>query len=206
MDKQEYIKSFINLKIPQLELILREEKKRKNVEPSIGFETGRFLGFLIRLIQAKRVLEIGTCLGFSTVCIADSLRETGGKLVAIEYNEKFFNETNKNIADAGLEEYVDINLGDARKLVKNLTEPFDLILQDADKALYPAMFEETVKLTRKHGIIIADDTLFSVMGLPKCLYSAQLDKYNKLVFSDKRLYSTILPIGDGITISVKLTE
>ena len=133
------------------------------------------------------------------------LKETNGQLISIEYNEQLFNETKKNVKLAGLDQYVDLRLGDASEVIKTLEGPFDIIIQDSDKKLYPEMLEDCVQLIRVNGMIVADDTLFKPMGIPD-KFSKPMDEYNQKVFLDTRLYSTILPIGDGVTISVKVKE
>ncbi len=201
----EYILSFIAFDNKQLSVISEQERRRNDIQPSVGPEVAKLLGLLIRVVNAKRVLEIGTCLGYSTVWFGQAVKETNGKLVSIEYNEQLFNETKKNVELAGLDQYVDLRLGDASEEIKTLEGPFDIIIQDSDKKLYPEMLEDCVQLIRVNGMIVADDTLFKPMGIPD-KFSKPMDEYNQKVFLDTRLYSTILPIGDGVTISVKVKE
>lgn len=206
MDKvKEYIDSFIDFNNKQLEEICKQEEKRNDIRPSIGLETGRFLGLLIRSMQAKRVMEFGTCLGYSTVWIAQALKETGGKLTSVEYDKELYETTKRNVELAGLSDIVDLRLGDASKIINEVEGLFDIILQDSDKALYVPMLEKCIELTRKNGLIIADDVLFKPMGIPE-IFSTLMDEYVKKVFSDNRLYTTILPIGDGAAISTKLCD
>jgi predicted O-methyltransferase YrrM len=178
---------------------------RNDTSPNIGLQAGRLLSLIIQMIQAKRVLEFGTCLGYSTVWLAEALRTTGGKLISIEQNEEFFKITRENITEAGLSNIVELMLGDASTIIGRVEGPFDMILQDSDKKLYSKMLDRCIELTRKNGLIIADDALFKPMGIGEVL-SEPIHKYNQQIFSDKRLFSTILPISDGVAISVKLTD
>lgn len=200
-----YIASFLSVDNVQLETLALEEMNRNDVQPSIGPEVGKLLGLLIRLMRAQHVLELGTCLGYSTIWLAQALQATGGKLLSIEYNDDLFEETHKNIAIAGLADVVELVRGDARIVIEQLDGPFDMIVQDSDKSLYPLLLERCIKLTRKFGIIVADDALFKPRGIPTFL-SEPTHHYNQQVFADARLYSTILPIGDGLTLSVKLSD
>lgn len=201
----EYIENFISIDNELLKAIASEEKNRTDIQPSVGLEAGKTLGLLIRLINAKRVLEFGSCIGYSTIWLAEALRYTGGKLVSIEYDKKLYEEAKKNIFEAGLSSVVELILGDAQTVVEETIGQFDMVLQDSSKELYPEMLEKCISITRKNGLIIADDTLFRPMGIaPK--FSEPVHRYNEKVFKDQRLYSTILPIGDGVTISVKLTD
>ncbi len=204
-DTANYIASFLSLDNIQLEAVAHEEMQRDDIQPSIGPEVGKLLGLLIRLMRARRVLEMGTCLGYSTIWLAQALQTTGGKLVSIEYKDDLFEDTRRNIALAGLTDVVELIKGDARVIIEQVHGPFDMILQDSDKNLYPLLLERSIALTRQYGIIVADDALFKPRGIPAAL-SEPMHDYNQRVFADTRLYSTILPIGDGVTISVKLCD
>jgi predicted O-methyltransferase YrrM len=201
----EYIESLIPAGNEQLVKIIHQQDTRNDTSPNIGLQAGRFLSLLIQMIQAKRVLEFGTCLGYSTVWLAEALRTTGGKLISIEQKKEFLEITRKNIVETGLSEFVDLIWGNANIVIDQVEGPFDLILQDSDKKLYPQMLDRCIEITRKNGLIVADDALFKPMGVEEKL-SEPIHKYNEQIFSDKRLFSTILPIGDGVAISVKLTD
>jgi predicted O-methyltransferase YrrM len=153
-------------------------------------------------MDVRRALEFGTCIGYSTLFLSQALEKTNGRLTAIEVNEKFFQETERNVERAGLSRIVELIHGDASQVIDDLKGPFDLILQDAAKGLYAVMLERCVQLVRPGGVIVADDALFRPMGFREELSQA-MDEYNEKVFADARLVSTILPIGDGLTISVR---
>ena len=202
MDISKYIENFIKIDNPVLERLTKEYEQRVDISPCIGLQTGRFVSWLIKLTNAKKVLELGTCIGYSTVTLAEAVKNNKGKLTAIEISPNHCNETTKNLQEAGLIQYVNLIHGDGSKELEKLEGEFDLILQDSLKVLYPSMLEECIKKTKTGGIIIADDTLFHPLG-KKEKFSKPMDEYNKLVFADSRLESTILPIGDGLTISIK---
>jgi len=202
---REYIEGFITIDNKQLMAIKDQGEDRKDIQPSIGAEVGKLLGLLIRQNNAKRVLEFGTCLGYSTVWIAQALKETGGELISVEYREDLYESTKRNIELAGLSDTVELILGDASKVIKSVEGPFDIIIQDSDKSLYSSMLEDCIRLTRKNGLIIADDALFKPMGIPE-KFSNPVHEYVQKVFSDPRLYSTLLSIGDGVVLSTKLCE
>jgi predicted O-methyltransferase YrrM len=198
-----YIASFLALDNDYLTLVAAQEDILPDVRPSIGPQAGRFLGLLVRLVRAERVLELGTSLGYSAIWLGEALRETGGRLISVEVDAELFRRARQNVLAAGLSDVVELVLGDAPCVVEALEGPFDLILQDSDKALYPHLLERCIDLTRLYGVIVADDALFQPLGRPDRL-SAPIDQYNHKVFSDPRLYSSILPIGDGLTLSVKV--
>jgi predicted O-methyltransferase YrrM len=200
-----YIMSFIGSENDGLSRIAGQGEELENIQPSIGEEAGRFLALLVRALQAKRVLELGTSLGYSTVWLGQALRDTAGTLTTIERNEDLFRKAVANVAAAGLSDIVKLIHGDASSVLDGLGGPYDIILQDCDKALYPVLMDRCVELTRRHGVIVADDALFKPKGI-EAKFSDPIDEYNRLVFADPRLYSTILPIGDGITLSVRLQD
>ena len=200
-----YIINFLALDNMALETVAQQELVRSDIQPSIGPEVGKLLGLLIRLTRAQRVLEMGTCLGYSTIWLAQALRATGGKLVSVEYRENLFEDTQRNLELAGLADVVELIQGDARAIVEQVQGPFDMIVQDSDKQLYSLLLERCIILTRKFGLLVADDALFKPHGIPAA-FSEPVHEYNQRVFADPRLYSTILPIGDGVTISLKLCD
>ncbi len=203
MDKAlSYIENFLTYPHPVLAELEAAYRDREDLPPHIGIHVGVFLSWLVQLIQAGRVLEFGTAVGYSTVFLGQALRETGGTLTAVECDETNFQETSRNIERAGLVDVVELICGDANQIIDNLKGPFDLILQDAAKALYPVMLEKCVQRIRPGGIIAADDALFRPMGVREEL-SQFMDEYNRKVFAHPQLVSTILPIGDGLTISMK---
>ena len=203
----DYIEQFLQSDNKHLDKIFSDVRIRDNrkIQPEIGLPVGKFIGLIIRTIDAKRVQEFGTCLGYSTIWIAEALKHTKGKLTAIELESELFAETKRNVKQAGLENIVELIQGDASVIIDKLEPPFDLILQDSDKPLYPVMLEKCINLVRKNGLLLADDALLKPMKVQKEL-SKPLHRYNEMVFADKRLYSTILPIGDGLTVSVKMED
>jgi predicted O-methyltransferase YrrM len=202
-DIQDYINKYVKYPHPHLETIDQENIHREDISPNIGREVASLIDLLIRAIQAKNVLEFGTCVGFSTVTLANALRKTGGHLTAIEIHPRLIEETRVNLEKADLRALVTLICGDANQVLHNLEGPFDLILQDSDKPLYPQMVDKCVDLLRVGGLLAADDTLFPAMPIPE-KYKPVIDEYNQRVFNHPKLISTILPIGDGLSISLKI--
>lgn len=187
---------------PILARLLKEHKERIDIIPCIGEEASSFIYWLLRLINAKKVVEFGSCIGYSTIVIGEAMKANGGHLISIEIAKNHYAEAVKNVKESGLSDYVTIINGDAKTEFEKLSGPFDFIMQDSLKALYPAMVEECIKKLRAGGVMIADDTLFLPAGKPEKL-SVPIDNYNKLVFANPNLVSAILPIRDGLTISFK---
>ena len=204
MDYFEYLRHFIKRDSALLTRIENESKLRDDIQPSVEPELGKFLGLIVRLTKAEKILEIGSGIGYSTIWLAEAVKITDGKVVTIDNHERTHKELLKNISNAGLGKWIEIKHGNAEDIVPSLSGSWDIIFQDGGKYLYPVIYEQIFNLTRTGGLIIADDTLFKVNpGVRKGLGN-YMDEYNKIVFADSRLYSTILPVGHGITVSLKL--
>lgn len=173
---------------------------RSFVEP----ELARLINALIISLNAKKVLELGTCIGYSGIWMAEALKRTDGMLTTIDYDLALLKEARVNFEKADVTDRIKIIEGDITEVTKRLKDgSFDMVFQDARKALYPAMLEECIRLVRPGGMIIADDTLYSRKGTAEKI-NRHLEEYNRLAMNDKRLYSVILPIGQGVTLSVKI--
>jgi len=197
----EYIERFLHLPNPVLAEI-DADNADPATEPNIGLHVGSFLVWLIHTIRAQRVLEFGACLGYSTIFLGEALRETGGALIAVESDEGFYRASLANVERAGLSDVVRLIHGDAAEVIRALAGPFDLILQDSAKPLYPEMLAACIDKLRPCGVLAADDALFVPMGVREKL-AAPVHEYLTRVFADPRLTSTVLPIGDGLALSVR---
>jgi predicted O-methyltransferase YrrM len=202
MTIEDYIHEFIAPDLPVLEAITAEQNARDDTRPNVGLDVGRLLGLLVRLLGAKRVLEFGTCLGYSAVWLADALRETDGHLTSIELDHALVVSARAYLQQAGLADHAEVLEGDAAEVVRTLDGPYDLILQDSAKSLYPEMLEDCIRLLRPGGVLAMDDALFKPMGIPE-KFSAPVHRANQLAFADSRLHCTLLPIGDGLLLCVK---
>ncbi len=197
-----YIDQWLTFPLPILTEIDQENRQRRDIEPNIGKQTGAMIDWIGSVIKAKHVLEFGTCLGFSTIYLANLVKPFQGTVTSIELSEARIKETEKNLEQAGLRKYVNLIHGDALVEIKKLQGPFDLILQDSQKIFYKDMLEDCVRLLRKDGILFSDDTLFPAMDVPQ-KYQQPIHDYNQAVFNHPLLKNILLPIGDGLTLSVK---
>ncbi|HWZ96469.1 MAG TPA: O-methyltransferase [Candidatus Dormibacteraeota bacterium] len=123
---------------------------------------GKLLMLTAQMVGARKILEVGTLGGYSTIWLARGLA-AGGKLITLEYEKKHADVAQKNIARAGLEGQVEVRVGDATKTMPELvaegTGPFDLIFLDANKDGYPIYYDWSLKLSRKGTVIIADNVV-----------------------------------------------
>ncbi|OQY39403.1 MAG: hypothetical protein B6226_01995 [Candidatus Cloacimonetes bacterium 4572_65] len=197
-----YINSFIEYPNPLLESLEEQHKSRINIQPNMTKQGAQLLYMLILMNKTKRVLEIGTCVGYSAIWAGEALRKCAGELITIEKDIRFVKENIINIGQAGLSDIITVKHGDARDVIKELSGEFDLIIIDSNKPLYNDIIDTCINMLKDGGLIFADDTLFKPMGFKDRL-ALPMDQYNKYVCNHPELVTTILPLGDGITLSVK---
>ncbi len=175
-----------------------------NVKP----EEGRFLQFLVRACGVKKAVEIGTLGGYSGTWIARGL-VPGGKLITLEKEPQHATIAQEHFKEAGLENLVEIRVGDAHTSLRGLTRagPFDFVFIDAEKTGYPAYLDWALENVRLGGLIGAHNAFRrgSVAGLAQeDEYTEIMQEFNQRVADEPRLLSTIFPAGDGMLVAVKI--
>lgn len=168
----------------------------------ISPENGKFLFMLIKIINAKRVLEIGTLTGYSSIWMARALPEDG-KLTTLEINPDHAEEARMNFKNAGLDNKIELILGSAMESITGLSnEKFDFVFIDADKTGYPEYFDKVISMMNKGGLITADNTLRDgdVVKENPDEGTKTIQVFNKKVANDPRVESLLVPISDGLTV------
>ncbi|MCK5807950.1 O-methyltransferase [bacterium] len=206
-DTEKYIRNFITRPISIMTQLESKNSVRNDIQPPIEPEIGQLLAFLIRSYHAKTVLEIGTGNGYSTLWLQSAL-PPDGHITTIDSKRRLHDEAVKTFTESGTINQITALFGEAEKLIpalaQNKPESFDFIFQDAGKYLYPQLLDATVALLKPGGIIVADDTLFKVNDTIRENLGKHTHQYNEVVFADRRLFSTIVPIGHGLTLSLKV--
>lgn len=206
---QGYAERFTSDESPLLQE-LREltyaERKDKNMLS--GFYQGRLLSMIGRIAQPKVVLEIGTYMGYSALCLAEGLAD-GGKVITIDVNE----ETNAVAKDfwerAGMSDSIEPHLGEASDIIPGLDETFDIVFIDADKENYSNYFDLVIEKTAAGGLIIADNVLWSgdvlnaEAGKEVKPSTNALHEYNMKIRLDRRVSNILLAVRDGLMIARK---
>lgn len=191
---------------PEILTELTRETHLKVVQPRMitGHFQGRVLSLLSKIISPKNILEIGTYTGYSAICLAEGLQQTG-ELHTIEVNEELHDLQRKYFDKSGYGTQIVQHTGDALDIVPTLNLCFDLIFIDAQKVNYDAYFEAAIKKTRSGSIILSDNVLWSgkvVEPLAKSdKATAVLIDYNQKLKNDPRVETVILPVRDGLTLS-----
>ena len=191
---------------PQLLKELSRETWQKILNPRMlsGAFQGRVLAMLSKLIQPKNILEIGTYTGYSTLCLAEGLAKNG-KLITIDKNEELESFQNKYFQKSNFRSQIHQKIGNAIQIIPKLDEKFDLVFIDADKSNYVNYFHLVIDKMNSGGIILSDNVLWSGKVIeelnPKDTDTKVLLEYNKLLNTDERIETVLLPIRDGLTIS-----
>jgi predicted O-methyltransferase YrrM len=178
--------------------------------PLVDAEVGALLRVLATAIGASRILEIGTAIGYSGIWLAGAL-PPDGMLITIEMNEARASEARENFARAGLADRVSIVVGDAQLKLAKLSGPFDLIFQDGSKQLYSPLLDRLVALLRPRGLLVTDNVLWDGEVAPGYVAEPKRDPsdtraiadYNARVAAHPALITSIVPLRDGLSISVK---
>jgi len=173
---------------------------------SIGRDTGIFYNILLQNMGAKKILEIGMSVGYSTIWFADSISKIStGKIITIDHDEKKIERAKQNFEEAGVSNLINIHYGDALKILSdiknesNSNESFDFIFIDADKERYIQYFEAVLPMVKPGGIIGADNILFPER------FQKFTNLYVKHVRKNPSIRSITIPIDNGEELSLKLT-
>jgi caffeoyl-CoA O-methyltransferase len=205
----QYISSLFAVEDSSLRMAREESPKRGLPSISIKPEEGRFLQFLVRACGAKKAVEIGSLGGYSGIWIGRGLLP-GGKLYTLDKDGKHAEVAREHFAAAGLQDVIEILIGDAHRSLLEIKElgPFDFVFIDAEKPGYPAYFDWAIENTREGGIIAAHNAFRkgTVVGIGQDDdHSELMRQFNQQIANEKRLISTIYPAGDGTLISVKIS-
>lgn len=171
-----------------------------------GREAGGLLSTISRIVAPRRILELGVFTGYSTVCLAEGL-VPDGRIDAIEINDELEDIIREGYGKAGISDKVNLLLGDALVILPELDNAYDLIYIDANKRQYPDYWRLTSGKVRPGGVIIADNTTWDGKVIeepaPRDVQSAGILEFNEMVAGDNRFRSLMLPLRDGMTISIR---
>jgi predicted O-methyltransferase YrrM len=190
---------------------LREEtaahpRARMQITP----EQGQLMGILTRLLNVSRAIEIGVFTGYSSICVASAMGPKG-LLIACDVSEEYTSIARRYWADAGVESRIDLRLGPALDTLADLLDAgqaghFDLAFIDADKSNYLPYYENCLRLLRPGGLLLIDNTLWSGRVADPSVLDADtlaLRELNDFLSRDSRVWTALLPVGDGLTVALK---
>ncbi|QQS42511.1 MAG: O-methyltransferase [Acidobacteriota bacterium] len=193
------------------ELRLKTFSERNDKNMLSGFYQGRLLSFLSNMLAPKCVLEIGTYVGYSALCLAEGLAP-GGKVITIDVDEDTNAIAQEYWARAGYSDQIDARLGEAAVVIAGIDESLDLVFIDADKENYSNYFDLVFPKLRLGGLIVADNVLWSgdvlnaEAGKDVKESTSALHEYNLKIDADPRVSNILLAVRDGLMIARKERE
>ncbi|MBC8220372.1 MAG: class I SAM-dependent methyltransferase [Proteobacteria bacterium] len=191
---------------------LRDETaSHPNANMQISPEQGQFMQMLVRLIGAKKVVEVGVFTGYSSLAVALALPETG-RIVACDVSEEYTSIARRYWEKAEIADKVDLRLAPAVETLDHLlkhdqgAETFDMAFIDADKESYLLYYERILKLLRPGGLMLVDNVLWSGLPADPEHHDSNTDairEFNAFLFQDERIDLSLLPLADGLTLARK---
>ncbi len=204
---QPEINAYLERLIPERDDVLTEMEeiaKKKNF-PIVGPLVGRLLAQLTLLTKAKRILELGSGFGYSAYWFAKAAGENG-RVICTDGEASNRERALEYLKRGGIINRVDFRVGNALEIIDELDGQFDIILNDIDKEDYPEALQKGVPRLKRGGLLITDNVIWSGRVLernPDKSTQAILE-FNKLIYESRELWTTIIPLRDGVSVSLKL--
>ena len=184
---------------------IKEEALKEHI-PIIMDDTLEVLDKILKQIKPKKILEIGTAVGYSAICFSEYL-EADGIIDTIERDEERVKEAIKNITELGLDKKINILQGDAVEILPTLQNKYDMVFIDAAKGKYPFFLQQALRMLNKTGVILADNVLYKGYVMSDYNKHKQrtavrnLREYIAEVTQNPELETEILEVGDGLAVS-----
>ena len=210
MDKREYIVSLIQEEDEPLKTMRAIASRTETYAPIVPSETAQLLKTLLHIIKPKRILEIGTAIGYSAILMAKNTAEDC-EIITIERYEKVADIAINNIFEAGFEKRIRVVKGEAVDIINWLDGGFDLVFMDGAKGQYIEFLPRILELLKKGGVLITDDVLYhepneeknATERHRKYTIVQRLRKYLEVICNHPELETTVLEAGEGIAISYR---
>ncbi len=207
----DYMEQYLRGLIPEYSGVLAEleEFAEKNLVPIVQKETSKFLQFMITLKKPRKILELGTAIGYSSILMSLTSGNTV-HITTIERDENMVNIARNNIKKMNLDSNINVVQGECLEMLENLDDKYDMIFMDAGKGHYGNFLPHCLRMLKDDGVIIADNVLFRGMVANKELVKRRkitivkrMKSYLDIVSKDKDLVTTVLPMGDGIALTIR---
>jgi predicted O-methyltransferase YrrM len=188
-----------------------ETASHPRAQMQIAPEQGHFMALLVRLLGARRALEVGVFTGYSSMVVAKAMGPEG-RVVALDVSEEFTSIARRHWAHAGVADRIDLRLAPAADSLRALVaqgqrDSFDFAFIDADKVNYDTYYEYALQLVRQGGLIAVDNVLWGgAVADPsdRTPDTQALRALNEKIHADRRVFATLLPVADGLTLAIKL--
>ena len=206
----EYLLS-VSLREPDILRELRHETAQdENAHMQISPEQGQFMALLVKLLGARRTLEIGVYTGYSSLCIGLALPE-GGRVVACDVNPEWTDTAKRYWRKAGMQDRIELHLGPAQQTLEGFiakgNESFDFAFIDADKKNYDMYYEYCLQLVRPGGLIAIDNMLWKGAVADTAINdddTAAIRALNRKMQADPRVETSLVPIADGLALARRI--
>jgi len=206
---QEDVEDYIYDLLPKRDAVVNEmeDYAAENDIPIIGPAVARLLSLFVQVSGAKRIFEMGSAIGYSTIWLA---RAAGpkGKMFYTDGDPEKARRAQDYFRRAGVAKRIDVKVGDAMELLKKTSGTFDIIFNDVDKHQYPAALRVALPKLRRGGLLITDNTIWSGKAARPAAEGDDdtkgVQEFNRLVYDSKALYPVLLPLRDGVTVCRKL--
>ncbi len=200
---EKYITGLLPERDPVL-LEMEEEAARRDI-PIIGPVVGNFLAVLVRLSGARRIFELGSAIGYSTIWLARAAGP-GAEVHYTDGNPANALQARRYFERAGVANLITIHVGDALQELAATPGTFDFLFNDIDKEGYPAALRQVPPRLRSGGLFVTDNALWHERVLkPEDAAAQAVVQFNRDLFASRDLATTLVPIRDGVTVSVKLS-
>lgn len=204
---EDYILNHIDKETPLLAKLNRDTHLRiLNPRMMSGHLQGRILKMFCRMIQPKKILELGTFTGYSALCMAEGLTDDA-IIHTIEHDDELEEMILQTFEKSNFKNQIKLHIGEALEVIETLNESFDLVFIDADKRQYLDYYEAVFPKVRKGGFILADNTLWAGKVVQPLQHNDKqteaILRFNDFVTNDSRVEKVILPLRDGLTILMK---
>jgi len=205
---QDDVEQYLYELLPERDAVISEMERyaAEHRVPIIGPAVARLLALLAQVSGAKRIFEMGSAIGYSTIWLA---RAAGpkGKVHYTDGNPANAKRAGDYFKRAGVAKRIDVHVGDALELLKKTPGKFDLIFNDVDKHQYPDALRVALPKLKRGGLFITDNTLWSGKAArpasPDDSATRGVQEFNRLVYASKELYPVLIPLRDGITVCRK---
>ena len=193
--------------LPERDAVLQEMEAQalKRDIPIVGPAVGRVLYQYARLINARKVFELGSAIGYSTIWWAQAVG-AGGEVFYTDGDPKKAEEAQGYFQRAGVASRIRVGVGDALKQLAEQEQEFDVIFNDVDKQYYPAVLDLVAPRLRRGGLFITDNVLWSgrvTQTNPKEETTGAIQAFNRRLYATKEFFTTILPLRDGLAVALK---
>jgi len=204
---EDYILNHIDKETPLLAKLNRDTHLRiLNPRMMSGHLQGRILKMFCRMIQPKKILELGTFTGYSALCMAEGLTDDA-IIHTIEHDDELEEMILQTFEKSNFKNQIKLHIGEALEVIETLNESFDLVFIDADKRQYLDYYEAVFPKVREGGFILADNTLWGGKVVQPLQHNDKqteaILRFNDFVTNDSRVEKVILPLRDGLTILMK---